>query len=283
MEDGCHNSVSMWCRHDSAQQSATRLSKLHSSSSCPINLPRFCVCVCVCVYTLLFVSPTPIHHHTPPTGAFGERGLQVLQNLVLSLWSNHTSSVQQQHQQQQQQQLQTSPTTNTTDPSGTPSAAPASSSPSYNTAFYLTLYFALGLSSVGVVLVRSALLVLGSISASRRLHSQLLHKLLRLPMTFFDAQPSGECALVVCAKHDCDDRTSGWACGVGFGRFGGLCSVYACDTYAATLCAPCQLCQLSHILCPCISLSRQNNTHAAHTKTKIRSSHQSLHQGHRGS
>jgi ABC-type multidrug transport system fused ATPase/permease subunit len=94
--------------------------------------------------------------------------------LVLSLWSNHTSSVQQQQQQQQA------------------AATPSAPAPSYNTGYYLALYFVLGLGSVGVVLARSALLVFGSIAASRRLHRQLLHKLLRLPMSFFDAQPSGE-------------------------------------------------------------------------------------------
>jgi ATP-binding cassette subfamily C (CFTR/MRP) protein 1 len=98
--------------------------------------------------------------------------MQVLQNLVLSLWSNHTSSIQKQQA----------------------AAAADAPTPSYSTAFYLTLYFALGLGSVGVVLLRSALLVIGSIAASKRLHKQLLRKLLRLPMSFFDAQPSGEFA-----------------------------------------------------------------------------------------
>jgi ABC-type bacteriocin/lantibiotic exporter with double-glycine peptidase domain len=49
----------------------------------------------------------------------------------------------------------------------------------------------LGLGSVAVVLGRSALLVVGSISASRQLHERLLTKMLRLPMSFYDAQPTG--------------------------------------------------------------------------------------------
>lgn len=49
----------------------------------------------------------------------------------------------------------------------------------------------LGLGSVAVVLARSALLVVGSISASRQLHERLLTKMLRLPMSFYDAQPTG--------------------------------------------------------------------------------------------
>lgn len=50
----------------------------------------------------------------------------------------------------------------------------------------------LGLGSVAVVLVRSAVLVVGSIAASRQLHHKLLVKMLRLPMSFYDAQPTGE-------------------------------------------------------------------------------------------
>lgn len=38
---------------------------------------------------------------------------------------------------------------------------------------------------------RSALLVVGSINASRSLHSALLAKVVRLPMSFFDSQPTG--------------------------------------------------------------------------------------------
>jgi ABC-type multidrug transport system fused ATPase/permease subunit len=112
----------------------------------------------------------------------------VLQNLVLSLWSNNTS-----RSMKQQQQASAAPASalnatafnNSTSSSG-------GSGQTHSTGFYLALYFALGLSSVGVVLLRSLLLVVGSIAASARLHSQLLAKLLRLPMSFFDTQPSGE-------------------------------------------------------------------------------------------
>jgi ABC-type bacteriocin/lantibiotic exporter with double-glycine peptidase domain len=54
------------------------------------------------------------------------------------------------------------------------------------------LYFVLGLVSVVIVLVRTFLLVIGSIAASRKLHRELLAKLVRLPMAFFDTQPTGE-------------------------------------------------------------------------------------------
>eukprot|EP00775_Hariotina_reticulata_P001784 gene1784-2118_t len=103
---------------------------------------------------------------TDGNGALLERGLQVLQNLVLSLWSNHTNAVRQ-------------------------ASGGQGSLANHDTRFYLSLYFILGLSSVGVVLGRSAVLVIGSITASRKLHKQLLAKILRLPMSFFDAQPTG--------------------------------------------------------------------------------------------
>lgn len=56
---------------------------------------------------------------------------------------------------------------------------------------YLVTYFTLGIVSIGVGLTRSALLILGSISASRKLHRQLLAKVVHLPMSFFDSQPTG--------------------------------------------------------------------------------------------
>ncbi|KAF8057290.1 Abcc2 [Scenedesmus sp. PABB004] len=97
-------------------------------------------------------------------GALAERGLQVLQNYVLSAWSNAVS------------------------------AAPGASSEPFagqSVAWYLALYTTLGLASVGLVLARSALLVVGSVAASRTLHGRLLAKMLRLPMSFYDSQPTG--------------------------------------------------------------------------------------------
>jgi len=57
--------------------------------------------------------------------------------------------------------------------------------------FYMGVYAALGLGSVAVTAVRSAVVVLGSNNASRRLHAGLLSRVVRLPMSFFDAQPLG--------------------------------------------------------------------------------------------
>ena len=40
-------------------------------------------------------------------------------------------------------------------------------------------------------LAKAVLLVLGSVAAARRLHANLLACVVRLPMSFFDSQPSG--------------------------------------------------------------------------------------------
>ena len=87
------------------------------------------------------------------------------QNYVLSIWSNVTSAFE--------------------------AANAGAALPGGQTSYYLMLYFVLGLVSVVIVLVRSAVLVVGSIAASRKLHRELLSKLIRLPMSFFDAQPTG--------------------------------------------------------------------------------------------
>lgn len=60
-----------------------------------------------------------------------------------------------------------------------------------NSGKYMTIYFTLGLVSLWVQGGRALLLVLGSFNASRRLHANLLAKVMRLPMAFFDSQPTG--------------------------------------------------------------------------------------------
>jgi ABC-type multidrug transport system fused ATPase/permease subunit len=52
-------------------------------------------------------------------------------------------------------------------------------------------FFLFGAGSLVVGLVRSGLLIVGSLSASRGLHSRLLARVVRLPMSFFDSQPTG--------------------------------------------------------------------------------------------
>lgn len=138
----------------------------------------------------------------------------MLQNVVLSAWSNHTNDVRQGLRAGATDTLPAGLDANSSYglppgelnlslPGGgdddysllPPELRPSPPAPPklapQQTALYLSLYCALGLSSVAVVLGRSALLVLGSIAASRRLHAGLLAKLLRLPMAFFDSQPTG--------------------------------------------------------------------------------------------
>lgn len=91
--------------------------------------------------------------------SMGERGLQVAQNYVLSRWTNATA-----------REIASG------EPLGTN---------------FLSIYFAFGLSSIVMQVARSYLLINGSISASRLLHGALLGKVVRLPMSFFDSQPSG--------------------------------------------------------------------------------------------
>ena len=85
-----------------------------------------------------------------------ERGLQVGQNLWLASWSDRTAS------------------------GNPPSAASA-----------VAALAALGLSSLALQAVRAAATVLGSLRAASTLHSRMLRRVLRLPLSFFDAQPQG--------------------------------------------------------------------------------------------
>ena len=86
--------------------------------------------------------------------------MQVGQNWWLSIWSNTTTIQQKEHRPLQNGK-------------------------------YITVYVALGLASLGLQGGRALLLVLGSFNASRRLHVNLLAKVMRLPMAFFDSQPTG--------------------------------------------------------------------------------------------
>eukprot|EP00884_Botryococcus_braunii_P012469 jgi/Botrbrau1/21222/Bobra.39_2s0023.1 len=93
-----------------------------------------------------------------------ERGCQVLQNWWLSVWSSATSSA--------------------TSSSGA-SEAGFSNSP------YLAVYVLFGVLSLGLQGGRLTTMVVGSLTAAKRLHAQLLQHTLRLPMSFFDSQPLG--------------------------------------------------------------------------------------------
>ncbi|GAX75363.1 hypothetical protein CEUSTIGMA_g2807.t1 [Chlamydomonas eustigma] len=92
--------------------------------------------------------------------AFAERGLQIGQNFVLSIWSDAVSAAQ-------------------------------VDDGSASVKLYLTLYFILGLLSISCQLIRAVMTITGSITASRSLNRQLLAKVVRLPMSFYDSQPTG--------------------------------------------------------------------------------------------
>lgn len=84
------------------------------------------------------------------------RQSQVLQNLWLSVWSNATAA-----------------------------------DPHINSSNYLMVYFGLGVLSLVFAFTRTIALVYGAFNASRQLHRRLLATILRMPMSFFDTQPTG--------------------------------------------------------------------------------------------
>lgn len=91
--------------------------------------------------------------------AFAERGLQVGQNFVLAKWSN--------------------------------AVAEAIGNVKINAMTYLSVYFILGGVSILCQLLRSIMAVFGSIASSQQLYRNLQSKIVRLPMSFFDSQPTG--------------------------------------------------------------------------------------------
>ena len=62
----------------------------------------------------------------------------------------------------------------------------------FSPTYYMKVYFAIGLISLVFQILKAITLVLGSISAARRLQESLLATVLRLPMSFFDSQPTGK-------------------------------------------------------------------------------------------
>lgn len=88
--------------------------------------------------------------------ALGERGLQSGQNWWLSIWSGAMERTE-----------------------------------DANSWFYMKIYFSLGLCSLGIQIIRSIVVVLGSLTAAKSLQFSLLSTVLRLPMSFFDSQPTG--------------------------------------------------------------------------------------------
>jgi ABC-type multidrug transport system fused ATPase/permease subunit len=95
-----------------------------------------------------------------------ERGLQAGQNWWLSVWA------------------EAMPGSGSAD--GAEGAAPGRPA-----SFYMNVYFGLGFVSLGFQVVKAVVLVLGSVHAAGALQASLLATVLRLPMSFFDAQPTG--------------------------------------------------------------------------------------------
>ena len=57
--------------------------------------------------------------------------------------------------------------------------------------YYLGVYFLIGMLSLGLTTMRSLVLFLGSLKASRKIHSELLDRILRAKVRFFDVTPLG--------------------------------------------------------------------------------------------
>ncbi|KAK4517554.1 uncharacterized protein ATC70_000894 [Mucor velutinosus] len=62
---------------------------------------------------------------------------------------------------------------------------------SVDVGYYLGIYFLIGMLSLGLTTMRSLILFLGSLRASRTIHSQLLDRILRAKVRFFDVTPLG--------------------------------------------------------------------------------------------
>ncbi|KAK9797814.1 hypothetical protein WJX73_000524 [Symbiochloris irregularis] len=93
-------------------------------------------------------------------GYLAQQGFQVLQNFWLSIWTDATANAEEQQT-------------------------------TIDTGYYVGIYLALGLTAISFTVGRSFCLVYGSLRSGRQLHQRLLEKVIRLPMSFFDTQPSG--------------------------------------------------------------------------------------------
>ena len=92
-----------------------------------------------------------------------ERGLQVAQNLFLAAWADRTAAALS---------------------GGGTGALPGPGR-------FMAVYASLGAASLAAQAARAVVTVEGSTTAAAALHDRLLHRVIRLPMSFFDSQPSG--------------------------------------------------------------------------------------------
>lgn len=98
--------------------------------------------------------------------------------MTLSSWSNATSDA----ARAVAAAAAAANTTTAVMPTDGPADDDAAVTAASHSTCFLILYFALGMGSIAVGLVRTSTLVVGSVAASRRLHAALLAKVARLPM-----------------------------------------------------------------------------------------------------
>ncbi|KAK4296996.1 hypothetical protein Pmani_030548 [Petrolisthes manimaculis] len=104
------------------------------------------------------------------------QGCQAGSNVWLSLYT--AESTQQQQQQQHQNNSNNSNNNNVT-------------APNFDRTLFLIGYGGFGTSQAVFFYIGSLLMWVGCLRAGRGLHNSLLHSVLRLPMSFFDTNPSG--------------------------------------------------------------------------------------------
>ncbi|XP_044158857.1 multidrug resistance-associated protein 1-like [Bufo gargarizans] len=76
-----------------------------------------------------------------------------------------------------------------------------------NTSMRLTVYSILGVVQVVCIFIASATIIVGGVSVSRQLHSQLLYSILRSPLSFFERTPSGNLTNRFAKEMDTIDNT----------------------------------------------------------------------------
>jgi ABC-type multidrug transport system fused ATPase/permease subunit len=99
--------------------------------------------------------------------AYIDQGLQVTQKFWLSVWSSKTTAFEKEV------------------------AVGNAKEGTFPSKFYMLVYFSFGIGSLLFQLGRATTLVFSTLIASQSLHDNLVTKLLSLPMSFFDTQPSG--------------------------------------------------------------------------------------------
>lgn len=92
--------------------------------------------------------------------SISDKGMNVTQNWWLAFWTDHAAEARRDEEP-------------------------------INSVYYLSVYYTFGGLSMFFSFLGTLALLFGSISASRKLYTQLILKVARLPMSFFDSQPAG--------------------------------------------------------------------------------------------